>query len=76
MALLKVRHLAYPFGDTNDVVLDTAVRQGVTLAATVVAGGNAFYAPPLLLRRTMIFGDMSLEAFRARLQVSRPLSSP
>ena len=73
---LKVRHLAYPFGDTNDVVLDTAVRQGVTLAATVVAGGNAFYAPPLLLRRTMIFGDMSLEAFRARLQVSRPLSSP
>ncbi len=73
---LKVRHLAYPYGDTNDAVLDAAARQGVTLAATVVPGGNAFYAPPLLLRRTMIFGDMSLDAFRARLQVSRSLSNP
>lgn len=73
---LEVRHLAYPFGDTNDVVLDTASRQGVTLAATVVPGGNAFYAPPLLLRRTMIFGDMSLETFRSRLQVRRSLSNP
>ena len=72
----KVQHLAYPFGDANDVVLDTAARQGVVLAATVVPGGNGFYAPPLLLRRTMIFGDMTLDAFRARLQVSRPLSSP
>lgn len=73
---LKVRHLAYPFGDANDIVLDSAARNGFELAATVVPGGNPFFAPPLMLRRTMIFGDMSLDAFKARLVVSRPLSQP
>ena len=73
---LKVRHLAYPFGDADEAVIDSAARHGFELAATVVPGGNAFFAPPLMLRRTMIFGDTSLDAFKARLQVSRPLSEP
>ena len=73
---LKVRHLAYPFGDANDIVMDSATRHGFELAATVVPGGNPFYAHPLLLRRTMIFGDMNLETFKSKLVVSRPLSSP
>lgn len=73
---LKVRHLAYPFGDANEIVVDSAGRNGFELAATVTPGGNPFYAQPLLLRRTMIYGDMSLDTFRAKLQVSRPLSAP
>ncbi|WP_326534380.1 polysaccharide deacetylase family protein [Pseudorhodoferax sp.] len=73
---LQVRHLAYPFGDANDTVLDAASRHGYTLGATVVPGGNPFYAHPLMLRRTMIFGDTTLDAFRTRLQVSRPLAAP
>lgn len=73
---LKVRHLAYPFGDADAAVLDSAARHGIELAATVVPGGNPFFAQPLMLRRTMIFGDTSLEAFKSRLQVSRPLAAP
>lgn len=73
---LKLRHLAYPFGDANELVLDAAQRHGFELAATVMPGGNAFYAQPLMLRRTMIFGDMNLDAFKAKLQTSRPLSAP
>ncbi len=73
---LRVRHLAYPFGDANETVLDSARRNGVELAATVTPGGNAFYAAPLLLRRTMIFGDTGLDSFRAKLQISRPLTAP
>lgn len=73
---LQVRHLAYPFGDANDTVLDATSRHGYTLGATVVPGGNPFYAHPLMLRRTMIFGDTTLDAFRSRLQVSRPLAAP
>lgn len=73
---LRVRHLAYPYGDANEWVLDSAARNGIELAATVVPGGNAFFAHPLLLRRTMIFGDMRLENFKSRLQVSRPLNQP
>lgn len=73
---LKVRHIAYPFGDANEQVLDSASRHGFELGATVIPGGNAFYAPPLMLRRTMIFGDMNLDTFRSKLQISRALSAP
>ncbi|OWQ84449.1 hypothetical protein CDN99_24480 [Roseateles aquatilis] len=67
----QVRHYAYPYGDANEQVLDTLTRQKYTLAVTVNPGGNAFFAQPLMLRRTMIFGDHDLEAFKARLQTSR-----
>jgi len=76
LAPARVRHLAYPFGDANEVVLESAARNGFELAATVNPGGNPFFAQPLMLRRTMIFGDMSLDAFKAKLQTSRALSTP
>jgi len=71
-----VRHYAYPYGDANEAVLDVLGRQQYQLGVTVNPGGNAFYAQPLMLRRTMIYGDHDLEAFKARLQVSRPVVAP
>ncbi|WP_249937387.1 polysaccharide deacetylase family protein [Roseateles sp. DAIF2] len=68
---IQVRHYAFPYGDANEQVLDQLARQRYTLAVSVNPGGNAFFAQPLLLRRTMIFGDHDLEAFKARLQTSR-----
>ncbi|SEL36250.1 Peptidoglycan/xylan/chitin deacetylase, PgdA/CDA1 family [Roseateles sp. YR242] len=68
-----VRHFAFPYGDANDLVLDQLTRQKFSLAVTVNPGGNAFFAQPLMLRRTMIFGDHDLEAFKARLQTSRKI---
>ncbi len=65
---------AYPYGDANDAVLDALSRHQYKLAVTVNPGGNAFFAQPLMLRRTMIFGDHDLEAFKAKLQISRPFS--
>lgn len=67
---LKVRHFAYPYGDANETVLDAMKRHGYEIGVTVVPGGNPFYASPLLLRRVMIYGDHSLEDFKARLQGS------
>ncbi len=64
---------AYPFGDANDTVLDALARNHYRLGVTVNPGGNPFYAQPLMLRRTMIFGNYDLEAFKARLQTSRPV---
>lgn len=58
---------AYPYGDVNEVVIDTLKRRGVRLAATVTPGGNGFFAYPYLLRRTMVYGTDSLDAFKAKL---------
>ena len=65
------RHFAYPYGDANDAVLSVLDNQRIQLGLTVNPGGNGFFAQPLMLHRTMIFGDMSLEDFKARLQISR-----
>lgn len=73
---VKVRYFAYPYGESNDLVLEALAREGYALAFTVHAGGNPFYAAPHLLRRTMIFGDYGLEEFKARLQTQRALSKP
>jgi peptidoglycan/xylan/chitin deacetylase (PgdA/CDA1 family) len=70
------RIYAYPYGDANDVVLAALARQHYELGVTVNPGGNPFWAQPLLLRRTMIFGDFDLAAFKARLTTSRPLVAP
>lgn len=71
-----VRQYAYPFGDANEAVLDALTRQQYQLAVTVTPGGNPFFSMPLMLRRTMIFGDIDLDAFKAKLQLSRPVGAP
>lgn len=58
---------AYPYGDVNEVVIDALKRRGVRLGATVTPGGNGFFAYPYLLRRTMVYGTDSLDAFKAKL---------
>lgn len=73
---LQVRHFAFPYGDANEAVLDALTRQQYQLAVTVYPGGNAFFAMPFMLRRTMIFGDIDLDAFKAKLQVSRATAAP
>ena len=73
---VRVRHYAFPYGDSNQAVLKVLARQQYQLAVTVVPGGNAFFAQPLMLRRTMIFGDHNLQAFKAKLQVSREIGLP
>jgi peptidoglycan/xylan/chitin deacetylase (PgdA/CDA1 family) len=60
---------AYPYGDANEIVAERVAKAGYRLAATVNPGGNPFFAYPLMLHRSMIFGDHDLEDFKARLQV-------
>ena len=58
---------AYPYGDVNDVVIGELQRRSVVQGVTVTAGGNGSFAHPFLLRRSMVFGTDSLDAFRAKL---------
>ena len=72
---IPVTEYAYPYGDANELVLDTLARNGYQLAATVNPGGNPFFAQPFMLRRTMIYGDHDLGEFKAKLQVYREIDS-
>ena len=65
---------AYPYGDVNDTVVEQLKRQGVRLAVTVTPGGNAFFAPPQMLRRSMVFGNDNLDVFKAKLVTSMPVA--
>lgn len=58
---------AYPYGDVNDTVVGELTRAGVPVGLTVTPGGNGFFAYPYMLRRSMIFGDQDLDAFKAKL---------
>ena len=58
---------AYPYGDVNEFVVDLLVKDNVSQGVTVTPGGNPFYAYPYMLRRSMIFGNEDLEAFKSKL---------
>ncbi|MDQ2780345.1 MAG: polysaccharide deacetylase family protein [Pseudomonadota bacterium] len=73
---VNIREFAYPYGDANDLVLDALQAQDYSMGLTVTPGGNPFYADPLMLRRTMIFGDHDLEDFKERLVTRRALAAP
>ncbi len=70
----KVTQYAYPYGDANAVVLEQLLHTGHQLGLTVNPGGNAFFAHPLMLRRTMVFGSSAMSSFRAALQVFRDVN--
>jgi peptidoglycan/xylan/chitin deacetylase (PgdA/CDA1 family) len=73
---VKVRYFAYPFGDANELVLEGMQRQRYELGLTVNPGGNPFFSHPMMLRRTMIFGDHDMEDFKSRLQIRKPILRP
>jgi peptidoglycan/xylan/chitin deacetylase (PgdA/CDA1 family) len=61
------RVYAYPYGDVNEVVVDLLGKGGIQQGVTVTPGGNGFFAYPYMLRRTMIFGNEDMDAFKAKL---------
>jgi len=54
---------AYPYGDTNKMIINHFKNTEYKMGVTVQPGGNPAYAHPYMLNRTMIFGDHSIEDF-------------
>jgi len=67
---------AFPYGDVNDTVVEFLRAKNVKLGVTVTPGGNAFFAPPVMLRRSMIFGGDDLDVFKNKLVTALPVSRP
>lgn len=65
----KIQYFAYPYGDTNEIVVEALKQRGFALGLTVTPGGNGFFASPYMLRRTMIFGEDDIGVFASKLAV-------
>ncbi len=61
------RYLAYPYGDTNHLVIAFLRKLGYRGAFTVERGSNPFFAHPYRINRSMIFGTFNLVDFENNL---------
>ncbi len=66
---IESRFLAYPYGDTNDLVVELLRKRGYRGAFTVVRGSNPFFVDSFRINRTVIYGDYDLAKFQANLTV-------
>ncbi len=60
-------HLAYPYGNTNQLVMDLLKEMGYSTGYTINRASNSLLADPLKLNRSMIYGTYDLEKFKRHL---------
>jgi len=63
----EVKYLAYPFGDTNPLVIEMAKKLEYRGAFTSKRGSNAFFIHNYRVNRSMVYGDFSLSQFERNL---------
>jgi peptidoglycan/xylan/chitin deacetylase (PgdA/CDA1 family) len=66
------RVLAYPYGESNAALLQFVREAGYVAAFSVRREANPSYADPLVLSRSQVYSDMTLEDFAANLTVFHP----
>lgn len=64
----KVIYLAYPYGETNSLVVAVAKKLGYRGAFTVERGGNPFFVDAYRIQRSMIYGDLTFQDFKRNLK--------
>ena len=63
----EVKYLAYPYGDTNPLVIEMAKKLGYRGAFTIKRGGNPFFVHNYRVNRSVVYGDISLSQFERNL---------
>ncbi len=63
----EVKYLAYPFGDTNPLVIALAKKLGFRGAFTIHRGSNPFFIHNYRVNRSMVYGDFTLSQFEKNL---------
>ncbi|MEW5909080.1 MAG: polysaccharide deacetylase family protein [Thermodesulfobacteriota bacterium] len=63
----EVKYLAYPYGESNRLVVAVLKKNRYAGAFTVNRGGNPFFVADFAVRRSMIYGDMDLSRFEKNL---------
>ncbi len=64
-----VKYLAYPYGETNSLIIAFLKQNGYRGALTVKRDANPFFMNHYTLNRSMIYGDFDLRDFRKNLKI-------
>ena len=67
------RYLAYPYGSTNNIVIEMLKKHGYLGAFTVNRKSNPFFVDPYLIHRSLIFGDYTMDQFKKNLTVFKKM---
>ena len=67
----KCTYLAYPFGDTNNLIIALLKKYEYRGAFTVHRGGNPFFKNNYMVNRSTIYGEYSLNKFQKNLKMFR-----
>lgn len=65
----KIKHFAYPYGNSSLEIVKLLEQNDYELAVTVHKGSNPAFSTPFLLHRTMIYGGDSLNTFKKSLDI-------
>ncbi len=63
-----VKYLAYPYGETNHLVVALLMKLGYRGAFTVERSANPFFVHPYRVNRSMIYGTFELKKFEENLK--------
>jgi hypothetical protein len=63
----EVKYTAYPYGETNHLVIELAKKVGYRGAFTTKRGGNPFFVNNYRINRSMIYGEFNLKSFEKNL---------
>jgi peptidoglycan/xylan/chitin deacetylase (PgdA/CDA1 family) len=64
----KPTYFAYPYGETDSFIIALAGKAGYRGAFTVHRGGNPFFTDAYRIRRSMIYGQFTLQDFERNLR--------
>jgi peptidoglycan/xylan/chitin deacetylase (PgdA/CDA1 family) len=65
------RYLAYPYGETNSLVIALLKKHGYRGALTLRCEGNPFFVHPYRMNRSVIYGNDDFHQFKKNLEVFR-----
>jgi len=63
------KYLAYPYGETNDLIIGILKKQGYRAAFTVERGSNPFFVDKYRIQRSIIHGKYDRDSFKKNLSV-------
>jgi len=64
-----VKYFAYPYGETNHLIIELLKKHGYRGAFTVKRGGNPFFIDNYRMNRSMVYGEFDLKQFENNLTV-------